>query len=65
MPIIFRPRIAFRLKSILATQLERRRIKTMERRNFLLGLAALAAGSATLALSGKADAAPVTAPPIR
>lgn len=33
----------------------------MERRNFLLGLAALAAGSATLALSGKADAAPVTA----
>lgn len=32
----------------------------MERRNFLLGLLGLAAGSATMAIAGKATAAPVT-----
>lgn len=34
----------------------------MERRNFLMGLVALAAGSATLAVAGKAEAAPIAAP---
>ena len=32
---------------------------TMERRNFLLGLFALTAGSAAVAIAGKAEAAPV------